>query len=195
MHPMYLDRHRPEHLRALGDWIERERPHAIGECGLDHFVDGLDRELQRDYLDGQLELARDFDLPLVLHARHAVEETILALRRVGGLRGVVHSFSGSEEQAGQLFAMGFCIGIGGPVTYDRAKRIRRVVATMPLEFLVLETDSPDQPGAGHRGRRNEPSTLVEVADVVAGIRATTRRAIADATYRNAARLFRIEEPA
>ena len=195
LHPTYLHRHQPSDLRELGEWIERERPRAIGECGLDNFVEGLDRDLQRSYLDAQLQLARQFDLPLVLHARHAVEETLLALRRIGGLRGVVHSFSGSEEQAAQLFGMGFCIGIGGPVTYDRAKRIRRVVASMPIEFLLLETDAPDQPGAAHRGERNEPARIVEVARAVAGLRAASIEAVADATFANAARLFGIADAA
>lgn len=194
LHPMYLGRHQPGHLRALGDWIARDRPCAIGECGLDFFVEGLNPATQRFYFDGQLTLARDYDLPVVVHARRAVEETILALRRVGGLRGVVHSFSGSEEQARQLFELGFCIGIGGPVTYDRARRIRRVVATMPLEFLLLETDAPDQPNAAHRGERNEPALLAEVVEVVAQVRGTSCALIAEATVANACRLFGLAEP-
>ena len=194
LHPMYLERHQPGHLRALGDWIARERPCAIGECGLDHFVEGLDPAAQRFYFDGQLALARDFNLPVILHARRAVEETILALRGIGGLRGVVHSFSGSEEQARQLFDLGFCIGIGGPVTYDRARRIRRVVATMPLEFLLLETDAPDQPNAAHRGERNEPALLVEVLHAVAQVREASPASVADATFANACRLFGLAAP-
>jgi TatD DNase family protein len=192
LHPTYLHLHRPAHLAALRDWIERERPHAIGECGLDFFVEGLDLAAQRMYFEAHLALAREFDLPLVLHARRAFEDTILALRRVGGLRGVVHSFAGSEEQARQLLGMGFLLGIGGPVTYERAKRIRRVVATMPLEGLLLETDAPDQPDAGHRGQRNEPARLVHVLDVVARLRDESAETIADATFANACRLFRIE---
>src|SRR5260370_991337 len=88
---------------------------------------------------------RRWIVPVIVHARRAFEETIHPLRRVGGLRGVVHSFSGSEEQARQLFDLGFHLGIGGPVTYDRANRIRRGVASIPLEWLLLETDAPDQP--------------------------------------------------
>ena len=191
LHPCYLDRHRPGHLAALRDWIERERPHAVGECGLDYYDDAPDREAQAFYLHGQLELAKEFDLPLVLHARRAVEDVILALRRVGGLRGVVHSFAGSEEQARQLFDLGFLLGIGGPVTYERARRIRRVVAAMPLDFLMLETDAPDQPNAGRRGERNEPAFLVEVVECVASLRGTSPEAVAEATFANAARLFAI----
>jgi TatD DNase family protein len=191
LHPTFLQQHLPDHLDQLGRWIERERPCAIGECGLDHFVEGLDPERQRLYFIGQLDLARSFDLPLILHARRAVDEVILALRRIGGLRGVVHSFSGSEEQARQLWSLGFHLGIGGPVTYERANRLRGIVGKMPLEWLLLETDSPDQPLCGHRGARNEPAFLVEIADVVARLRGTSVDELAAATTANAKQLFGI----
>ena len=189
LHPMYLDRHQPEHLPALRGWIERERPRAIGECGLDFYVDGLDAEMQRHYLRKQLELAREFDLPVVLHARRAVEEVTAMLRRVGGLRGVIHSFSGSGEQARQLFGLGFMLGIGGPLTYDRAKRLHRLVAAMPLEFLLLETDSPDQPDSLNRGQRNEPARIQWVLESVARLRNSDPGEIASATRANARRLL------
>ncbi|WP_374602470.1 TatD family hydrolase [Arenimonas sp.] len=189
LHPMFLDRHQPGHLDELADWLERERPAAVGECGLDFHVEGLDPEAQRRFFQRQLELAREFDLPLVLHARRAVEEVIVSLRRIGGLRGVVHSWSGSEEQARQLFELGFCLGIGGPVTYERARRLRRTVANMPPDFLLLETDAPDQPGADSRGERNEPARLRRVLEVVAELRGQPEAAIAEATTANALRLF------
>ena len=189
LHPMFLGRHQPGHLDELRDWLESERPAAVGECGLDFFVDGLDPDKQRLYFRRQLELARDFDLPVVLHARRAVEEVIATLREVGGQRGVVHSWSGSEEQARQLFELGFCLGIGGPVTYDRAKRLRRTVASMPLDCLLLETDAPDQPDADWRGQRNEPARLRQVLEVVAQLRGQPAAAIAEATSANALRLF------
>ena len=189
LHPVYLDRHRPEHLHALRAWIERERPPAVGECGLDFFVEGLDPEAQRRYFIGQLGLARDFDLPVVIHARRAVEEVYVSCKRMGGLRGIVHSFGGSPEQARQLAELGFLLGIGGPVTYERARRLRRLVAEAPIEWLVLETDSPDQPDAAHRGERNEPARLVEVLQVVARLRDEDPDAVAEATWRNARRLL------
>jgi TatD DNase family protein len=189
LHPMYLAEHRPEHLDALPDWIERERPAAVGECGLDFFIEGLDPESQRRYFVRQLEIARDFRLPVVLHARRAVDEVIATIRRVGGLRGVVHSWSGSEEQAAQLYRLGFSLGIGGPVTFERAQRLRRTVATMPIEHLLLETDSPDQPDAGRRGQRNEPAFLVDVLREVARLRGEDESVVAEATRRNAEALF------
>ena len=191
LHPMYLDAHRPEHLPALRAWIERERPLAVGECGLDYFVEGLDAEAQSFYFDSQVRLAREFDLPVIVHARRAVDAVIAAIRRIGGLRGVVHSFSGSAEQAAQLHRLGFLLGIGGPVTYARANRLRKLVAGMPLEQLLLETDSPDQPGAAHRGQRNEPAHLLEVLDAIATLRKEPRDDIAAATRDNAVRLFNL----
>jgi len=189
LHPMFLADHRPEHLDELNAWIERERPVAVGECGLDYFVDGLDRDRQHAYFDGQLRLAREFELPLIVHARRAVDAVIGAIRRTGDLRGVVHSFSGSPEQARQLWDLGFLIGLGGPVTYERANRLRMLARTMPLEFLLLETDAPDQPDAGIRGQRNEPARLPRVVDVIAALRGIPADELARATTRNAERLF------
>ena len=189
LHPMYLDEHRPEHLDALPAWIEREKPAAVGECGLDFFVAGLDPDLQRRVFVRQLEIAREFGLPVVLHARRAVDEVIAAIRRIGGLRGVVHSWSGSEEQAAQLWTLGFSLGIGGPVTFERAQRLRRTVARMPIEHLLIETDSPDQPDATRRGQRNEPAFLVEVLREVARLRGEDESSVAEATRRNAEALF------
>lgn len=195
LHPMYLAAHEPQHLDELGEWIARERPVAVGECGLDFFVDGLDADTQRLYFRRQLELAKEFGLPVILHARRAVDEVIAALRSVGNRRGVVHSFSGSKEQARQLWKLGFCIGLGGPLTYQRAKRLRDIAATMPLEFLLLETDSPDQPLHGHQGQRNEPALLGEVCACIAVLRDTTPDEIASATTRNAERVFALPRAA
>ncbi|WP_354287760.1 TatD family hydrolase [Stenotrophomonas sp. 2619] len=189
LHPMFLDAHRPEHLDELRGWIERERPCAVGECGLDFFVAGLDAELQQQYFMGQLRIARDFDLPVIVHARRAVDAVIAAIKQVGGLRGVVHSFPGSPEQAAQLHKLGFLLGLGGPLTYDRAQRLQRLVTTMPLEQLLLETDAPDQPDASIRGERNEPSRLPVILDTVARLRGQPAEDIAAQTTANAKRLF------
>lgn len=189
LHPMYLAQHRPRHLEQLREWIERERPCAVGECGLDHFVGDLDPEAQRDYLIGQLKLAREFDLPVILHARRALDDVMALLRRIGGLRGVVHSFSGSLQQAEKLNAMGFLLGIGGPVTYERAQRLRGIVRALPIDGLLLETDAPDQPDAGIRGQRNTPERLSEIACAVAAVREESPGHVAEHTRGNARRLF------
>ena len=189
LHPLFLDQHRPEHLPMLGEWIARERPCAIGECGLDFFVDGLDEAEQQRYFAGQLQLAREFDLPVIVHARRAVDAVILAIRKVGRLRGVVHSFAGSPEQARHLQSLDFLIGLGGPVTYERAQRLRRLAAELPLQQLLLETDAPDQPDASIRGQRNEPARLRTVLDTIAALRGQPAAEIAEQTTRNAQQLF------
>ncbi len=189
LHPMYLAEHRDEHLAEVRRFLASGRAVAVGEFGLDFFVDGLDADRQRALFMAQLHIAREFDLPVVLHARRAVDEVIATLRRVGGLRGVIHSYSGSEEQARQLYKLGFLLGLGGPVTYERARRLRRLVATMPVEHLLIETDSPDQPDSQHRGERNEPAHLGIVVETIAALRGVEPAEIAAATSANAVRLF------
>ena len=191
LHPCYLDQHADGDLSALDAWLRTHPAAAVGECGLDAMDTSPDRERQLHILRGQLEIAHRFDLPLVLHARHAFEAVILALRRFGKpLRGVVHSFSGSAEQARQLWKLGFHVGIGGPVTHERARRLRKVVASLPIESLLLETDAPDQPGARHKGERNEPAFLPEILHCLARLRGEDPDDLARATTANARRLFR-----
>lgn len=194
LHPMFLAAHLDAHLGELRDLATRERPIAIGECGLDFFVEGLDAQRQVDLFHAQLRIARELDLPVIVHARRAVDAVIGAIRRVGGLRGVVHSFAGSRQQAEMLWREGFLLGLGGPVTYERAARLRALATDMPIEHLVLETDSPDQPDSVHRGRRNEPARIVHVLHAIAALRGETPEAIAAATTRNATRLFGLATP-
>jgi len=189
LHPICLASHQPAHLDELRHWIERERPLAIGECGLDFHLDDLDADTQQFYFRGQLQIARDFDLPLIVHARRAVEAVIVAVKSIGGVRGVVHSFAGSPEQARQLAKLDFMIGLGGPVTYPRANRLRKLAATVPIEQLLLETDAPDQPDSARRGQRNEPACIVNVLDAIARLRNEAPADVAAATTRNAERLF------
>ncbi len=189
LHPMFMDAHEPDDLDRLARWLEAEKPVAVGECGLDFFVDGFDAEAQAFYFEGQLRLARDLDLPVIIHARKAVDAVMAAIRRFAPLRGVVHSFSGSLDQARRLHAMGFLIGLGGPVTHARARRLRHIATEIDIDSLLVETDAPDQPDAGIRGERNEPARLPYVVEAIAGLRGMAPEALAHATARNAERLF------
>lgn len=188
LHPLFLTPEAPDQVEALDSWL-RDAAVAVGEIGLDFHVEGADRMLQQQVFDSQLQLARQRNLPVIVHARSALEEVILTLRRTGGLRGVIHSFSGSLQQATRLWDMGFCLGIGGPVTYPRAQRLRGIVAHMPAEFLLLESDAPDQPDAGHRGQRNEPARVAVIAQCVATLRGESLETVAAVTSANARRLF------
>ncbi|WP_091336139.1 TatD family hydrolase [Frateuria terrea] len=192
LHPLFLARHRPGHLELLRERLGDGRAVALGEIGLDFYMEELDRAQQQYYFEAQLDLARELELPVIVHARRAVEEVLLALRRFPGLHGVVHSFAGSEQQAERLFEMGFLLGIGGPVTYPRAKRLRHLVARMPIQFLLLETDAPDQPSAGHQGERNEPVRMLGTLQAIAALRGESPEAIAAATTANACRLFGLQ---
>jgi TatD DNase family protein len=191
LHPMYLTDHHPQHLEALSSWIEQERPVAVGECGLDFHIDNPQPEQQQRYFEGQLSLARESRLPVIIHARRSVEEVINTLRRYPGVTGVLHSYSGSEQQARRLVDMGFFLSFGGPVTYERAKRLQRLVAALPLSALLLESDAPDQPDSRHRGERNEPAYLPEVFQAVCRLREEAPEAIAASTRENTRRLFNL----
>ena len=195
LHPLCVGNCASTDVHALSAWLDAGDAVAIGETGLDFHAQSPDRELQRQYFKAQLQLARERDLPVIVHGRGAFEEVILSIREAGtDLRGVVHSFSGSQQQAGRLWDMGFSIGIGGPVTYERAQRLRRIVANMPVEFLLLESDAPDQPDAGIRGQRNEPARVAAVARCVAGLRGESPATLAAATTANACRLFGLGSP-
>lgn len=192
LHPLYLVEHREEHLTALPGRLAECGAVAVGECGLDYSVPGLDPAQQSRCFESQLAIARELRLPVIVHARRALDAVIGLLRRARLDRGgVVHSFSGSPEQAQQLWTLGFHLGIGGPVTYPRAQRLRRLVATMPAEFLLLETDSPDQPDVDWRGQRNEPARLRRVQTEIALLRGESEAQLAAATDANATRLFRL----
>lgn len=195
LHPCFVADHRPEDLDNLKRWVEREKPVAVGECGLDLFPAFADsKAAQLQYFEGQLVIARDFQLPVVLHARRAVDTVLKCLRQAGVSRGVMHSFSGSLQQATAAIEQGMMIGVGGALTHERARKLRRVVASLPLECLLLETDAPDQPGALHRGQRNESAFIVSTLDVLAALRTESRTEIAQKTSENAERLFGFDLP-
>jgi TatD DNase family protein len=192
LHPMYIADHREEHLLTLREWIQKEQPIGIGECGLDFYIDDPHAQEQRYYFEQQLQIARELELPVIIHARRSVEEVINTLRRYPGLCGMLHSFSGSEEQAKRLIEMGFYLSFGGPITYHRAKRLHRLIQSLPLDAILLETDSPDQPASQHRGQRNEPAYLPEILQTVARLRQQSAELIAEQTSANTRRLFKID---
>lgn len=193
LHPCFVAEHQPQDLDHLRLWLEREPAVAVGECGLDFYQHFAESEVdQRLYFESQLGMAKEFDLPVVLHARRSVDAVLKCLRQAGVHRGVMHSFSGSLQQAKAAIDQGMMIGVGGAVTHERAKKLQSVVAALPLHVLVLETDAPDQPGSLHQGQRNEPAYISGVLDVVESIRPEPRALIAATTSQNSARLFALD---
>ncbi len=191
LHPCFCDEHEDAHLDELSRWIRDERPVAVGECGLDYFISNADKARQQHLFSTQLALAREFDLPIVIHARKAVEDVIRLIRASGHHRGVIHSFNGSAQQAERLIDLGYHLGFGGAVTYDRATRLRKLVSGLPLDALLLETDAPDQVDVSHAGERNEPAYLVAIWQNISALRAEDPETIARATTHNAISLFRL----
>lgn len=175
LHPVFLERHRPEHLPALREQLQQladdPRCCAVGEIGLDHFVQGLDRDRQLQLFEAQLQLASQFNLPVLLHVRRAHAATIAALKRARLPRaGIVHAFAGSLEEAREYLRLGFKLGLGGAVTWPQARRLQRVAAALPAEALVLETDAPDMAPVFLAGQRNSPQALPQIASMIAELR-------------------------
>ena len=189
MHPVYLERHRPEDVEALATKIAESRPIAVGEIGLDWHVAGLDRERQQRLLEDQLEIAQDAGLPVVLHVRKAHDAMLNTLRRYRLDGGFCHAFNGSLQQADRYIEMGFCLGFGGMLTFERSNHLRRIAARLPIEAIVLETDAPDMTVASHRFERNSPAYLPEVLETLAGLRGMPPAAVAAQTTVNARRVL------
>lgn len=191
LHPMFMPRHSEQELSALAGWLEQGDAVAVGECGLDFHIPDPDRKRQQQFFEAQLELARNHRLPVIVHARKAVEQVILTLRRFPGITGVLHSFSGSRQQAERLIDMGLMMGFGGPATYANAHRLHSLIAWLPVGSLLLETDSPDQPTAPHRGERNEPAYLPEVLHAIGNLKGIAAERLAQQTSANARSLFNL----
>jgi TatD DNase family protein len=167
MHPVYLDRHRAQDIESLAEQVAAAQPVAIGEIGLDWHVPGLDRDRQLRLLEDQLEIAQAAQLPVVLHVRKAHDVMLQSLKRYRLNGGFCHAFSGSQQQASHYLDMGFCLGFGGMLTFERSHRLRRLATELPLDGIVLETDAPDMTVASHRYERNSPAYLPEVLDNLA----------------------------
>lgn len=203
IHPLCTGAVDDSALDALAGELERRRDDprlvAVGEIGLDFFVDGLDGPRQERIYRRQLELARAHGLPVLLHVRRSVDKVLRHLRQAGGgqpWHGIAHAFNGSEQQAQACIELGLKLGFGGAVTFERALQLRRLAASVPLEAMVLETDSPDIPPfwlyrtraqreAGQPQGRNEPSQLARIAQDIAALRGLSAEALAQATTRNA----------
>jgi TatD DNase family protein len=164
---------------------------AVGECGLDSFIE-TPMDLQQQVLDVHLQLAQTAELPLIIHCRKAHNELFEQLKNHNlPTGGVIHAFSGSYELAARYWSLGFRLGIGGTVTYERAKKTREAVKQLPLEAILLETDAPDMPLSGKQGERNSPINIIQIAQTIAELRGETLATIAAQTTRNAQTLFKI----
>ena len=199
IHPLCTARAHVEDLERLDEALSRHRGDprlvAVGEIGLDFFVGGLDRERQELFFAEQLRLARAHGLPVILHVRRSADGLLKHLRRVR-VMGIAHAFNGSRQQADEFVKLGFRLGFGGTVTYERAQQVRRLAAELPLAALVAETDAPDIPphwlyrtaaqrADGAPQGRNEPAELARIGEVLAQLRGMSAQELASATTANA----------
>jgi TatD DNase family protein len=190
IHPMYVENSSPEDLGILRQLLAIGRPAAVGEIGLDFFADGFDVARQEWFFAEQLKLAREFDLPVLLHVRRAQDAVLKHLRRIRVRGGIAHAFNGSRQQAEEFIKLGFKLGFGGAMTYPPALRIRELAASLPINALVLETDAPDIPPewVGKSGR-NSPQQLPRIAQVLAELRRVKMAELIEATTQNAIELM------
>ncbi len=193
LHPVYLDEHRAADLGHLESLLAGHRLVAIGEIGLDRYVQGLDLGQQIWFFERQLAIARVAGLPVLLHVRKSHEEVLRSLSREPvPAGGIVHAFNGSLDQAKRYLDLGFRLGFGGMLTFERSSRLRRLALELPLEAIVLETDAPDLTVASHRGERNSPEYLPEVLAALAELRGLTLEMAAAQTTANARAVLRLE---
>ncbi|MDD4912676.1 MAG: TatD family hydrolase [Sideroxydans sp.] len=186
IHPMYADTATPDDLLVLRDYLQQHNPIAVGEIGMDFFINHYDQARQEFFFVEQLKLAREFDLPVLLHIRKATD-TILKNLRLHKVRGgIAHAFNGSRQQADEFIKLGFKLGFGGAMTYSRATKLRDLAATLPLVSIVLETDAPDiPPDFLERGQPNKPEYLTKIAQELATLRGMHIEEIAAVTSENA----------
>jgi len=199
IHPLCTGRAHDEDLSRLDEALAAARGDprlvAVGEIGLDYFVPGLEGPRQELFYSAQLELARRHGLPVILHVRRSADQLLKHLRRIP-VGGIAHAFNGSLQQAREFVRLGFKLGFGGTVTFERAQQIRRLAQELPLEAVVLETDAPDIPphwiyrtaeqrAAGEAQGRNEPGELPRIAAELAQLRGISEEELAQATRRNA----------
>ncbi|MBC7959297.1 MAG: TatD family hydrolase [Vallitaleaceae bacterium] len=191
VHPHDVKNMMEEDLEKLIALAAYEKVVAIGEIGLDYYYDNSPREVQRLWFREQIILAKELELPIIVHSRDAAQETFDLIMELGAdsVGGVIHCYSGSKEMAKLYTDKGFYLGIGGVITYDNAKSLKEVVREIPMERLLIETDCPYLSPVPNRGKRNDSRNLTYVVDAIAKIKQISAEEVVSITYNNASQLF------
>lgn len=189
LHPFYLAQHVTADIAKLALQIEQHRPVAVGEIGLDYFVEGLDHHRQISLFEDQLAIAANASLPVILHVRKSHDAVLSSLQKNPVKGGICHAFNGSLQQADRYIALGFKLGFGGMLTYERSRKLQQLAKLLPIEAIVLETDAPDMTVASHHGQRNSPEYLPECLQALANARAEDVASVAAQTTANANEIF------
>ncbi|MGN1059599.1 MAG: TatD family hydrolase, partial [Clostridia bacterium] len=191
VHPHEVENLTEQDMETLRLLAQRPKVVAIGEIGLDYYYDNAPRELQKKWFRRQIELARELELPYIVHDRDAHADTMDIIRDVGYFRGVLHCFSGSAEMAQALLQLGFYISFAGPVTFKNGKKAKEAAKIVPMDRLLIETDSPYLTPEPHRGQRNDSSMVRFVARQIAELKGITEETAARITMENGRRFFGI----
>lgn len=193
IHPVFVRHSLDNDIDWLSAWLQQNiddpKLAGIGEIGLDGFIENPDLPRQTQFFDAQLRLAREFDLPVVMHVRRAQDLVLKGLRKFKPKAGIAHAFNGSQQQADQYLNLNMVLGFGGASTFTRAKQIRRLAADLPPEGLVLETDGPDIPPEWINRERNEPAHLPRIAETIAALRGVSMAELSKTTESNAQRVL------
>ncbi len=190
LHPCSVKENYEEELRIVEDWLQKRKFSAVGEIGLDFYWDTSFSEQQYDAFARQIKLARKHAIPIIIHSRNSTKECIDTVAKNTGdhLTGIFHCFSGTNGEANTIIEMGFYLGIGGVITYKNSG-LADVVASLPLEHIVLETDAPYLTPVPYRGKRNESSYLTYVLKKISEVKNISPEAVAEITTRNAQKIF------
>lgn len=195
VHPSEVGDLTEDDMQALKQMtLENPKVKAIGEIGLDyHLEDDPPRDVQKKWFIRQLELAQELGMPIIIHSRDAASDTMEILKDMDGGRngGVIHCYSYSREQAREYIKMGFHIGVGGVVTFKNSRRLQEVVEDIPLEKIVLETDSPYMAPVPFRGTRNSALNIPYIAEKIAEIKGVPVQKVYDQTYANALKMYKM----
>jgi len=192
LHPLFISNHSEEDLFQLKLQAATPRVIAIGEIGLDYYQKDTDKKEQQELFEKQLDIAAEAKLPILLHVRKAHDQVLSTTRkRHFPYGGIVHSFSGSLQQAEKYLDQGFCIGVGGAITYTRATKIRKTITALPATALVLETDSPYMPISGQTEKTNTPKQLRIIVKILAELRNEEEAKVAEYTTRNCERCLNL----
>ena len=194
VHPSETAELDEEKFQRLKEIVREPKIVAVGEIGLDYYWEKPAHDIQKNWFERQLELAREVNLPVVIHSREADKDTleIMKAAKAGDMGGVIHCFSYGKDMAREYLDMGFFLGIGGVLTFKNAKKLREVVEYAPMAQLVLETDSPYMAPEPNRGKRNTSANLPYVVNMMAEIKGLSPEDVIAATEKNARRLYRME---
>lgn len=198
IHPDHAGDMTDETMERLRSYLQQEKAVAVGEIGLDYYWDKASHDIQKKWFAEQLHLACELELPVNIHSREAAQDTFDLIcaehaKKPGFCGGIIHCYSGSAEMAREYVKRGYHIGIGGVVTFKNARVLKEVAAQIPLEAIVIETDCPYLAPTPYRGKRNSSLFLPYVIEEIARIKEITLQEVEEATYRNACKIYRIQE--